>query len=86
MRERSRIIDDPNGLLASFARQAIAGEVVQREERKKDPHAVALGRRGGKKGGRARAARLSADERRDSARKAALTRWARIREKGEAEE
>lgn len=38
---------------------------------------VRAGRAGGKKGGVARAARLSADERRESARKAARARWGR---------
>jgi hypothetical protein len=45
--------------------------------RDKNPHAAALGRLGGRKGGRARAAALTADERRRSARKAALARWGR---------
>lgn len=44
-------------------------------ERAKDPAAVALGRRGGLKGGVARAARLSAAERSRIARKAAKKRW-----------
>jgi hypothetical protein len=43
----------------------------------KNLHAAALGRLGGLKGGPARAARLTARERRESARKAALARWAR---------
>jgi pyruvate-formate lyase-activating enzyme len=43
----------------------------------KNPHAAALGRLGGLKGGPARAARLTARERRESARKAALARWAK---------
>ena len=43
----------------------------------KNPPAAALGRLGGLKGGPARAARLTARERRESARKAALSRWAR---------
>ena len=38
--------------------------------------AVALGRLGGKKGGKARAAKMTVQERRESARKAALARWA----------
>lgn len=42
----------------------------------KDPLAVALGRRGGLKGGPARAAKLSAKERSESAKKAARARWA----------
>ncbi len=45
--------------------------------RKKNAAAVALGRLGGLKGGKARAAKLSAAERRASARKAAVARWAR---------
>jgi len=39
---------------------------------RKNPHAVALGRLGGKKGGPARAAKLTAKERTESARKAGL--------------
>jgi len=39
--------------------------------KKKDPAAVALGRKGGKK----RAARLSKEERSQSAREAAAARW-----------
>jgi hypothetical protein len=42
----------------------------------KDPAAVALGRRGGLKGGRARAEKLTAQERSEIARKAAAARWA----------
>jgi hypothetical protein len=41
----------------------------------KNPAAVALGRLGGAKGGRARAERLSARRRREIARRAAKTRW-----------
>ena len=43
--------------------------------KKKDPNAVSLG----SKGGRARARRLSPEERRESARKAALARWRKKR-------
>ena len=43
----------------------------------KDPHAVELGRRGGKKGGKARAKKLSAEERSEAAKKAADARWKR---------
>lgn len=43
----------------------------------KDPLAVALGRRGGLKGGKARAEKLSDAERTASARKAAQARWKR---------
>ena len=43
----------------------------------KDPLAVELGRRGGLKGGKARAERLSPDERAEAARKAARSRWSK---------
>ena len=41
----------------------------------KDPAAVALGRKGGLKGGKARAASMSKEERSEAARKAAEARW-----------
>lgn len=41
----------------------------------KDPAAVALGRKGGLKGGKARAASLTPDQRSEIARKAAEARW-----------
>jgi hypothetical protein len=43
----------------------------------KNPAAVALGRLGGKKGGTARAAKLTPEQRKEIARKAALARWAK---------
>lgn len=42
----------------------------------KNPNAVALGRLGGLKGGKARAAKLSKKKRADIAKKAAAARWA----------
>lgn len=47
----------------------------------KDPVAVELGRRGGLKGGRARAARLSPAQRVAIARRAARARWAATKER-----
>lgn len=41
----------------------------------KDPAAVALGRKGGLKGGRARAESMTPEERSAAARKAAAARW-----------
>lgn len=43
--------------------------------RKKNPHAVALGKRGAKKGGLARAAKLTPGERKEIAKRAAEARW-----------
>ena len=42
----------------------------------KNPNAVALGRLGGLKGGRARASKLTPEQRKEIARKAAQKRWA----------
>ena len=41
----------------------------------KNPHAVALGRLGGLKGGKARASKLTPEQRKEIARKAAEARW-----------
>jgi len=43
----------------------------------KDPIAVELGRRGGLKGGKARAAKMTKKQRSESAKKAAKARWRR---------
>jgi hypothetical protein len=45
--------------------------------KKKNPHAVALGKIGGAKGGKVRAAKLSPERRSEIARKAVLARWAK---------
>jgi len=44
----------------------------------KNPHAVELGRLGGKKGGRARADTLSAERRTEIAKQAARSRWRKL--------
>lgn len=59
---------DPN-LLAKF----IVDSVTAPHE--KNPAAVALGKLGGLKGGKARAEKLSPERRREIAIKAAKTRW-----------
>ncbi len=50
---------------------------LSEEGRGKDPAAVALGRKGGLKGGAARAAALSPERRSEIARSAAKARWAK---------
>ena len=66
--------------LAKLMIDIASGEVEDREptpeEQGKDPAAVALGRRGGLKGGKARAEKMTSTQRKESARKAAKTRWA----------
>jgi len=43
----------------------------------KNPHAVALGRLGGLKGGKARFEKLTPEQRKEIARKAAQSRWSK---------
>ena len=63
----------------------LTGQVEDRaptpEEQGKDPAAVALGRKGGLKGGKVRASRLTPEQRRASAKKAIDARWAKTRRK-----
>lgn len=56
---------------------AIVAEVAEATEERpgKNPAAVALGRLGGLKGGKARAEKLSKKKRSDIAKKAARARW-----------
>lgn len=67
---------DPNQL-AKLIAEIATGDNSERllTEDGRNAAAVALGRRGGLKGGRARANALSAEQRREIAIKAALTRW-----------
>lgn len=51
------------------------GTPLEESDHGKNPHAVALGRMGGQKGGLARALQLSAKKRSQIARKAAKARW-----------
>ena len=65
---------DANELAAAIVAQATADRQDE-PKRKKNPAAVALGRRGGKKGGKARMEKLTPAERTELARKAARKRW-----------
>jgi hypothetical protein len=55
--------------------QQVTGAAIERPE--KNPAAVALGRLGGLKGGRARADSLSKKRRKEIARQAAQIRWSK---------
>jgi len=79
MPDRSRkLLRDPNQLAAQIVGPA-TGETPaaapEPDTQGKNPAAVALGRLGGLKGGKARADSLSAKERSDIARKAAQARY-----------
>jgi len=73
---------DINQLAAAIVDQATREDVPVQPESEavsdqpaKNPHAQALGRLGGLKGGKARATRLTAERRREIARNAAIVRW-----------
>jgi len=67
--------------LAKFIVDVATGQVEDREptpeEQGKNPAAVALGRKGGLKGGKARADKMTAKQRTLAAKKAATARWAK---------
>jgi len=77
MPKRSSKKRDLNQLAKAIVDDATSEDVVdeQDEEERKNPAAVALGRLGGLKGGKARAKKLSPEERRKIAKKAAQVRW-----------
>ena len=76
MAKRSAKPRDTNSLAAAIVAQATDEDDHGDDPYEgKDPAAVELGRKGGRKGGKARAERMTAEERSDAARKAATARW-----------
>ena len=70
-------LPDPNTMAFSIV-QAISGEAPPPVADGKDPAAVALGRKGGLKGGKARAAKMTPAQRKAAAKKAAAARWDKL--------
>ena len=70
---------DPNQLVKMIADMAWDQAEAEPEKPAKNPNAVALGKLGGAKGGKARAAKLTPEQRSEIAKKAAQARW---RERG----
>lgn len=67
--------------LAAYITDEATGELLNKATQEgKNPAAVLLGRLGGLKGGKARAASLSAEKRSEIAKKAAQTRWRKQQE------
>ncbi len=60
---------------AKFIEDKATGQIEPDPETGKNPAAVALGRLGGQKGGKARAEKLSPAKRRAIAKRAAAARW-----------
>ena len=61
--------------LAKLIGDIATGQVIDRVDDTRDAAAVERGRRGGLKGGAARATKLAPDERKAIARRAARARW-----------
>ena len=71
---------DINALAKSIVDLATSEEdfiEVPSDKPQKNPAAVELGRLGGKKGGKARAKKLTAEQRSEIAKKAAAARWSK---------
>lgn len=66
------IIDN---LIAKYDPESVQDKALEEKPSGKNPAAVALGKLGGRKGGLARAANLSPQQRSKIAKKAARTRW-----------
>jgi hypothetical protein len=63
--------------LAKLIGDIATGQIEDREQDSRNPAAVALGKLGGLKGGKARAAKLSVERRREIAKSAAMKRWSK---------
>jgi hypothetical protein len=75
-----RSSNDINETAFAVVQQAIGQKPPSSQPKPdKNPAAVALGRLGGLKGGKARAIKLSEEQRREIAQKAAKARWNRPR-------
>lgn len=75
-RKQESDADDPNVTAFRVVQEATAEDDAPAEAQpEKNPAAVALGRLGGKKGGKARAEKLTPEQRTDIARRGAAARW-----------
>ena len=74
-RSRTHRPADLNRGAASIVGDAVGEPTLPDPDDGKDPAAVSLGRRGGLKGGKARAEKLSPEERLNIARRAAAAQW-----------
>jgi hypothetical protein len=75
MPKRSSKPRDLNAMAAAIVDQATSDEPERDPDEGKNPAAVELGRLGGKKGGKARAEKLTPERRSEIAQKAAQARW-----------
>lgn len=73
--DRHRRPRDPNQLAKLIVDIATGNVTEESVEDKRNPHAVALGKLGGAKGGKARAEKLTEERRKEIAKDAANARW-----------
>ena len=76
--QRTNLPRDPNQRAKAVVDLA-TGQQSPEPVREKDPAAIARGRLGGVIGGKKRAANMTAEQRSESARRAAKARWQRER-------
>jgi hypothetical protein len=77
MAKRTKMPTDLNQRAKAIVDLATSDEELPDPDEGKDPAAVALGRKGGQKGGKARAEKLTPKERSEAARRAVNARWSR---------
>lgn len=75
LKRKSKKTEDLNEMAYAIAQAMAQLDEPTKEPAIKNPAAVALGRLGGLKGGKARAQSLSAEKRKEIAQKAAQKRW-----------
>jgi hypothetical protein len=79
MAKQSKKPADLNRLAGAIVGDATDDADAAMHQSEKDPAAVELGRRGGERGGKARAEKMTPEERSEAARQAAQARWRKAR-------
>ena len=77
-KKKKKLSTDVNILASHIVAEATGEPTIKEPIKEKNPAAVALGRLGGLKGGKARAEKLSVKKRKEIAQKAANIRWGKI--------
>lgn len=80
MPKRSSKLRDPDAIAINIVTQAVGEWPNGVLPLGKNPAAMALGRLGGLKGGKARAEKLPAKKRSEIAKKAAAARWGKVKQ------
>ncbi len=74
--EKRDFMQVARGVVEHAIGEHMDGSALEKPVDLRNPHAVALGQLGGRKGGKTRAANLTAAKRKQIAKKAAKARWA----------